>query len=137
MGRGPQTNNVVFTTLIQHLSNSPASLFPVLLLMYMKNHYSYPPPSPPSPFLCLLCPPASSPLSQWDFRGLKPLPLRPVTSEVTSSPSLTLTVEAALGNRQQPDLPIEGTKKPRGGQRGGSPRFSSHRLGLCCGLGVI
>lgn len=52
------------------------------------------------------------------IRALKLLSLWPLTSQVTSSPSLTFRVGAALGKRRRADLPIRGTVELQGGQQG-------------------
>lgn len=52
------------------------------------------------------------------IQALKLLSLWPLTSQVTSSPSLTFRVRAALGKRRRADLPIRGTVELQGGQQG-------------------
>ncbi len=71
------------------------------------------------------------------FRSLNYFPLRPTTSQVTSSLSLTFRVRAALGKRRRTDLPMQATAELLGGQLGACIASLSHKLGLYSGLVVI
>lgn len=57
-------------------------------------------------------------LSLSGIQGLKLLSLWPMTSQVTSSLSLTFRVRAALGKHRWTDLPIQGIGELQRGQQG-------------------
>lgn len=65
--------------------------------------------------------------------GPELLSLWPVTSQVTSSPSLTFRVRAALGKCCQTDLEMQGMAEVQGGQGGLAPLHyhTSYRPVFC------
>lgn len=75
------------------------------------------------PFFCCLC--TSDPITlpfplllSVGFWATKLLSLSPMTLQVTSSPSLTFRVRAALGKGRWTDLPIQGTAELQRGRQG-------------------